>query len=569
MDRKSIVLYQALLEDLSDHLPLDVITALSGGSSVNAWPDITPKQLACLQLAKSFYKKFVGVIDADADERALRQFLAINDDCSNWDCDLVHSWEEEAVGCIKKHLYNFFYPKGDPLLHSLTDLFSIGRCGPGASVGAVNGSEYAKMYSSPLTATSEVLYRAYRASHHVNPDLAHAELIRFAKFGRARLVEGNRLGFVAKQKDISRITCTEPVLNMYGQLGLGSLIERRLITYFGIDLSTQPTMNRDLARMGSLADGTYCTIDLKSASDSISLKMLQEIIPKDAFAFFDLLRSKETLLPDGRRVKLNMVSTMGNGFTFPLQTAIFASVVSAAYDMHGIRTMKSRGSSPGNFGVFGDDIVVLKAVYRTTVRLLNILGFTVNADKSFSEGPFRESCGGDYYYGHDVRGIYVKDTATTQDRVVVLNLLHRWSAKVGVYILRCTRLLFQSLPKRFIPFWDNDDAGIKVPFSLIDHQRRCKSTQSIVYRKWTPTSRSMSVEFEEAFTRKSMIYNPVGLWLCFLRGHVRMYRMTLRQREVRYTTKSSVAPLWDPPRRVSVPDTDWQRWETAVWLTVS
>lgn len=568
MSSRTFALYTCLLDDLSDHLPSFVIDTYRSGGRVEPWPDITPKQYASLNLLSTFYKKLVDEVEVTADAAALSKFLAVNEQCGAWSYDVAGSWEEELMGTVKHHLHRFFYHKQlTPILPNLTDAFVIGRCGPGASLGSVGQDEYTKLYSSDLTTTSSVIYRAYRSSLLPHPMLCDAEETRSAVYGEPRLVEGNRLAFVPKQRDISRVTCTEPVLNMYAQLGVGRALEDRLRGYFGIDLAIQPAHNRALACTGSL-DGSYSTIDLSSASDSMSLGMLKAVLPSEVYSLLCLLRSPLCELPDGSKVALNMVSTMGNGFTFPLETILFAAVVAAVYDMLNIKRERSSTSWPGNWGVFGDDIVVRGECYGLTVRALNILGFQVNAAKSFFEGPFRESCGGDFFRGHPVRGVYVKTLKTEQARAVVLNRLHEWSAATGVFVSTTTRWLYSSLPKRFVPHWESYDAGIQAPWTLVEGMRRSKHLQSVLYRSWVPRRRVLEVEDFMSLARNRRMYNPSGLFASFLRGHIRSGKIPLRQRELLYTTKTRVAPSWDTPRKLSVTETDWRRWNTAVWLTV-
>lgn len=570
MDVSPSVLYQGLLQDLSRHLPAGTINSLRVGEPVESWPDITVRQRACLSLANSFLKKYVEETVATADASALSKFLAINDDCKNWQLPLeLTSWDDELIGNVKKHIERFFYPRGDlPLLSSFGQILSVGRCGPGSSIGSEGGDFYTKMFSSKLTYSNGVLYRAYRNHILHDPTWANAELLRHVHYGSDNMVEGNRLSFVPKQRDISRVTCVEPTLNMYFQLGIGSILEQRLKSYFGIDLSTQPHVNRELARIGSL-DGSLFTIDLSSASDSMSLKMLRYLLPANVLSWLELTRSPKCTLPSGEQVEMNMISTMGNGFTFPLQTMLFSCVVLASFDSCGLEIHSNRRGSLPNFGVFGDDIIGDSRVLSRVLRLLKLLGFVVNASKSFSEGPFRESCGGDFFRGHQVRGVYVRRLASVQDRAVVLNRLHHWSSVTGVYVSTCTSLLWRSLPKRFVPLWENDDAGIKVPFTFVEKMRRNKSLQSIMYRKWISVPRRINIRGWESLYAKKRIYNCYGLHLAFLAGTIRSEAIVSRQETVTYTTKTKVAPSWDQPRMLLVTETSWRQLNTAVWLTLS
>jgi len=96
---------------------------------------------------------------------------------------------------------------------------------------------------------------------------------------------------------------------------------------------------------------------------------------------------------------------MGNGFTFELETLIFAALMS-------VLLMKNGRS--GNLGedvfVFGDDILIPDDLAREAEAVLSYCGFSLNREKSFSGSiGFRESCGGDFYEGADVRPFYLKE----------------------------------------------------------------------------------------------------------------------------------------------------------------
>lgn len=579
MDRKSIALYQDLLDDLSKLLPSSLLSDFSAGREVRWFPGMTPKQYAAFSIGKSLFKKFEGFASPDADAAALRKFLASNERCRTWESSHLSSWDEEMLGTVKKHLYNFFYPAGEPLITSFSQIYERGRCGPGSSVGSLGCDSYTKMYSSQLTHTNDGIYRAYRDYVSSYPLEADAESFRQAYLGSPTIVEGNRLSFVPKQSDISRTICVEPTLNMYGQLGIGGILEDRLKQYFGIDLSIQQDFNRELARAGSLS-GQLFTMDLESASDTISLKMLEYLLPRDVLAWFKLFRSPECRLPDGTSVPLYMISSMGNGFTFPLQTIIFSAVVSAAYDLLDLRRFKSSLSPRslensagvcnclGNWGVFGDDIIASKETYSLISRTLGYLGFKVNAEKSFHEGTFRESCGGDFYKGSSVRGIYIRSLDTVQDRVAVINRLFEWSAITGITLHKVMNSLLHTVPKRFVPIWENEDAGIRVPWEFVERMRRDKDTGSIIYRKWVPNIKAFKLLTPEDAARRGRLYNPSGLHISFLRGHIRSSKISVRQTVGSYRTKCGVAPSWDTPRKVLVTDTSWRRWNTVVWLAL-
>lgn len=560
MGSRSHALFLDLLDDLSPILDPETRSLISSGSKVKAWPDISPKEYAALSLANSFYKKFVDEVDIKADQHALDKFLSVNERCGTWRLNLQSSWDEVLLGQLKQVVWEFLNPAGMPLVPSFDTLWSNLRCGPGASVDSPSYDFYSKLFSSRLTTTSEMIYRSYRSYTENFPEWANAELIRHAHYGDARVVEGNRLRFVPKTRDISRVICVEPTLNMCAELGMCHVLEDRLKTFFGIDLGRQPEINRELSRRGSL-DQSFCTIDLESASDSLSLPMLREVLPRDFLAWLLSLRSKFSELPDGRKVKLEMVSTMGNGFTFPLQTFLFASVVLASARARGFNLERPRADSDGTFGVFGDDIILptnchyidrthefvnySDTLSRDVVRLLTLLGFVVNNEKSFFEGPFRESCGADFFRGRPVRGVYVKTLRTTQDRFVAINLLNRWSATTGIRLHAVVSTLLRSVPFTPVPIWEQDDSGVKVPMSLLQRYKVCKHTQSILYRKWVNSPRYLRIGDGEIFGNKRVIYNPSGLLIAFLNGTIRSCKIGIRSGVNIYKNRFGIASNWD------------------------
>jgi len=344
---------------------------------------------------------------------------------------------------------------------------------------------------------------------------------------------------------------------MFYQLGLGSIIERRLREVYKLDFKTQPELNSELARVGS-ESGRFATIDLSSASDSLSVGVLRQILPREFFAWLMCLRVPATKLPDGRLVTLNMISTMGNGFTFPLETLIFTAVVASAYRVAGIPRKR------GQWGVFGDDIIVETEVSRHVIRLLHILGFKVNTDKTFIEGPFRESCGGDFFLGHPVRGVYIKSLLTPQDRYVAINLLNDWSAMTGIPMIGTISYLLKTVRRIFTDAQYGLDQGIHAPLDVAEPRRKASG---FLTRYFKPRTVYIEIGENMEFSTKWKGKNPnlSGLYLCFLGGYIRSSKISLRQRDIRYDVRTKWQPNWLPPglnrskRRFSS-----GRWETAV-----
>lgn len=542
-------------------------------------------------LLSSVLKKFKDVKEEDADAKALELFLQSNIQCRDWELNLANSGDEVLFGQFKYELYKFFTVQGYSLVTDASQLAKLGRVGPGASIGARGKDFYTKLFSSPLASTSRAIVELYY--HYVcrDPSWSFAEKQRLSNYGEPNIVAGNRLSFVDKNATVSRVICTEPSLNMFFQLGLGKVFEKRLARYFGIDIRTQPDKNRELARYASLTED-LCTIDLSAASDSVSLKMLEAVLPADIFQWLKLLRSPTVTLPNGEVEKLHMVSSMGNGFTFPLETIIFASVVSAVYALEDIPLRqttcdldpKKLGSrqlahlhglyrryglkfphnpsqvtwSHGNFGVFGDDIIAETRAARKIIRLLNLLGFKVNSEKSFLEGPFRESCGADFYKGQPVRGVYIKSLMSQASRYVAINRLNEWCAVTGFRLPRTVRYLMKSVRKIYVPLCENDDAGVKVPSSILA-TLGCEAEGSklvrghpvfgvVKYKAWTPRLSQLRIDYDTSRVRgpgRPRDYNEYGLYLALLHGDIVNDRWSVRQAQTKYRTKWRTVLYWD------------------------
>lgn len=523
---------------------------------------------AASQLRSKIFSKYEEIPKEDlkrADDAAIAKFLLVNERCAKWSPVEDTLFIGELVGHLRDELHSFFNPNNrHPLWTNTGQILDLAYSGPGSSVGANGKDFYTKFFSSNLTGTREGLYGMYRAHFGTHPLWAEAERFRIQSGFGFRCVSSSRTETVPKNVNISRSICVEPSLNTFFQLGLGQIIESRLKSRYGIDLSTQPDVNRELARIGAL-DGSLVTIDLESASDSMSTRMMSSVIDRYHYRSLYGYTCRETTLPDGRSVQLNMLSTMGNGFTFPLQTALFAAVVCAARRFLG----KPRQQAGKSWSVFGDDIICDLTVVGCVLHLLRYLGFVINEHKSFLEGPFRESCGRDFFNGHDVRPVYIKTLLTAQARCTVINQLNRWSAMTSVPLHRTVSLLLKSVRFTPVPFWDNDDAGVKVPSSRVPGLPLHVDFQSTLYYRYNSEPKKLTFAngvVKAPKGKRKRIYNPSALFLSMLNGTLENGSISIRHDVVRYRRRWAVAPSWDHSSTGSdfASELERQRWRTAV-----
>jgi len=226
-------------------------------------------------------------------------------------------------------------------------------------------------------------------------------------------VRGNRFTTVDKDAQKDRGICIEPSGNIFLQLAVGDVLKRRL-KRAGVDLLRAQPIHQSMAREASRT-GSHATIDLSSASDTVAMLLVKYLLPNGWFELLSTLRSPFTRL-DGKWVRLEKFSSMGNGYTFELETLIFASLAYAC----------GSGSFGVDFSVFGDDIIVPTEASSDLLALLRYCGFVPNPDKTYVAGYFRESCGGDFFNGEPVRAHNVEaEPSTPEEWISLANGLFR------------------------------------------------------------------------------------------------------------------------------------------------
>lgn len=261
----------------------------------------------------------------------------------------------------------------------------------------------------------------------------------------------NEVTFVPKDVKTHRSIAIEASLNVMLQLGVGEFMKSRLRNV-GCDLKDQ-TRNQHLALLGSYNSDRDdpVTIDLSMASDCNSIELVRELLPPEWFELLDSLRAREGRYKD-RAFVWEKFSSMGNGFTFELESMIFYALAQSVGDIIGTtaRFADTYGQryKYAYTSVFGDDIIVPSEVAAHLIRVLRFCGFRANDDKTYLEGPFRESCGKDYWNGVDVRAFYFKrPIQRVADLLHLHNGLKQLLNKVGIENSKALSFVRSHLPK--------------------------------------------------------------------------------------------------------------------------
>lgn len=360
---------------------------------------------------------------------AVQKFLAAEETCRLFNSQTASEfWQSYSSNMITAEIFaetkRVLRKMLGSALPARDKLTEWSRHGPGANLDTMHGctSLYDKYNEYPYSCTSNAacyarlsiedderwygaLQDKYRRDHnipmHIPLDQEH--------FWNSvlNIVDHNRIAFVPKNSKTDRSIAIEPSLNLYLQLGVDGFIRRRLKRW-DVDLDCQKK-NQRLAKCGSnnwMAQDPLVTLDLAAASDTVSIRICRELLPSQWYHYLMEIRSPNGVL-DGESLEYQKISSMGNGYTFALESAIFAAITIAT-------TTVVRGSiDRDDYAIFGDDIICRRSVVDRVIEMLSICGFSVNPDKSFLTGPFRESCGADFLAGTPVRPVFLVESPTT------------------------------------------------------------------------------------------------------------------------------------------------------------
>lgn len=287
-----------------------------------------------------------------------------------------------------------------------------------------------------------------------------------------------KVALVPKDSRGPRLISMEPLEYQFIQQGLKTKLYERLeshpITSGRLNFTDQ-SINQNLALVNSLT-GEYATLDMKEASDRVSLQLVERFFYRvpNWLKALKASRTTHTELPDGRILQLKKFAPMGSAVCFPIEALIFWSIG---------EVLRKEWLVKGGIYVYGDDIIVPNEISLDLVDVYESFGLKVNVDKSFFTGPFRESCGYDCFRGTVI-------TPTRMKKLLPLTRRQLWSAgdltvaaidlsnrlwkrgywRTSSYLKRLVNLdllvtnkPFKSL--QWFSFTGNDDSGLKRRFN--------------------------------------------------------------------------------------------------------
>jgi len=290
--------------------------------------------------------------------------------------------------------------------------------GPGATADGLRGNSKFDQREWPIR-----LEKLFPFGDYIFPNWRYASEslgdVHFLEPGAERPV---KVITVPKTLKTPRIIAVEPTCMQYMQQALcrefvvsfesdrvGKNSRRNLIEG-QIGFSDQ-VPNRLLAAEGSLT-GELATLDLSEASDRVSIGHVENLLCNWPLLREVVMatRSSKAQVPGWGVITLSKFASMGSALTFPIEAAVFLTAVYMGIE-NGLNrriTRKDVESHSGRVRVYGDDIIVPVDSVCSVNQVLELLGFKVNTGKSYWNGKFRESCGGDYYDGVDVTPVRVR-----------------------------------------------------------------------------------------------------------------------------------------------------------------
>jgi hypothetical protein len=219
---------------------------------------------------------------------------------------------------------------------------------------------------------------------------------------------------VPKTLKAPRVIAIEPLCMQYAQQGV---LESLVNHLEGFDNPTRwlcgfqdQRPNRRMALEGSLY-GELATLDLSEASDRVSNQLVREMVAHwpNVAAALDATRSRKADVL-GKTYRLAKFASMGSALCFPVEAMVFATIIFCGIEEALNRQLSKKDiqSFKRRVRVYGDDIIVPVDFAVQVVGKLEDFGLRVNTGKSFWTGKFRESCGREYYDGHDVSIVRVR-----------------------------------------------------------------------------------------------------------------------------------------------------------------
>jgi len=229
-----------------------------------------------------------------------------------------------------------------------------------------------------------------------------------------------------------------------------------------IDLNNQER-NQVAAQIGSLTN-LLATVDWSQASDTNSVELSRALLPSAHFEFLDKIRAKWMQIGN-KRFKSNIMFTMGFSATFLIESVIFTAIGRAAVALawnfapdEARKFFRNYKRALASVFSYGDDLIMPSFAMGALEMIANHLGLKINVDKSYSDSPYRESCGKEYYNGVDITTEYFPRGTSSTRLAELIGLQHKlyMYPTVNAFLIEKCGVYRRHLTQNFIgsPYMD-------------------------------------------------------------------------------------------------------------------
>lgn len=354
------------------------------------------------------------------------------------------------------------------------EILQAAHYGPGSTVGVTGqdvnfvrkvGSNECTPWCVDLAARALVYDKATWAHLGLDPVYSHLDTARegFIRVAREQLkssvVSHDTLMFIHKGIKSLRSIGAQPTCSGMVQLGVHTVGTVLLKERANIDLSDQG-WNQRLARDGSRdweSDDPLCTLDKSNASNLTALGLVQNLFPPNWAKFLIKTRTPGYTAPEqlgGGEHPYHMYAGMGNGTTFFIETLIFWAASYATQDLPLEEYVRNH-----DFAVYGDDVILRRSHAKRYMRFANWLGYEFNPKKTFLDGPFRESCGADFWAGIPVRPVSLDSESGFLDLPTLVSFHNNLADNTRFPLRRACERIRQLSKEYLYPILPTDPQG--------------------------------------------------------------------------------------------------------------
>ena len=391
--------------------------------------------LAVRQLTLIFSKILLPCSDA-RERAAMSDFVQCESEVKQSDANMDPRDIEDFVR-VSSLLFSGMFTKIDKTIY---DGDHVPKHGPGATADRLSGNGKLRLRS--WTSRLEEYFHSgdflFPNARYFNE---HYDELTYREPGAEEPV---RVISVPKTQRTPRIIAIEPTCMQYAQQSVKEQfyleVERSFLSAF-IGFQDQ-TPNQRLAQEGSLK-GNLATLDLSEASDRVSNQLVRAMLQRwpHLHGAVDACRSRTADVPGHGVIRLAKFASMGSALTFPIEACVFLTLCFLGIERANSHRFSSKSEITDYTGVvrvYGDDLIVPVDCVHSVIDTLESFGARVGASKSFWIGKFRESCGKEYYNGHDVSIVKVRRVLPTR-RTHAQEVISTVSLRNQFYYAGCWR----------------------------------------------------------------------------------------------------------------------------------